>query len=135
MGNGINKTNYLRFFLVNQKKRPKKTEEGLESPVKKTAAIPLQGCAHAGQPHFASTIAFFVVDINHRLLRGGSPLSKWPMFAEGEGGGGGFPSTAGFTGLFIVSDMSENGCERRDADSGLWVHIADLKTEGCTQRL
>ena len=50
----------LFFWLT--KKKDTKNRGGLEKPVNKPTAIPLQGCAHARGAYFAPTIAFFLVD-------------------------------------------------------------------------
>ena len=51
------------LFCLDQVKRSgQKKGWAVLKKLKKPAAIPLQVCAHARQPHFASTIAFFMVD-------------------------------------------------------------------------
>ena len=49
------------MFKQKKGKWTKKNRGGPGKPMNKPAAIPPQGCAHARQPHIASTMAFFLV--------------------------------------------------------------------------
>ena len=107
-----------RFFLL----RTKKTRGGPEKPVKKPPAVPPQCCAHARQAHFAPTIAFFVVD---------PPSASGPCVLRERGGSPGSQCghpplatycTAGFTGLLVLCEMSENGCSKCGASRTAVTH-------------
>ena len=108
------------LFLIDQKKRNgQKNCRGPEKPVKKPITI------WQHQREGVRTLSSLAL---HQPPPSSwwTLVSRWHMFAEGEGG---------VQGLFSESEMSENGCGNNGSAQWVCAHIVDPETGRCAERL